>query len=52
MQSVYENHRDPKTRSHPFDYREFHPFERAAFLQAVEDAIPEATDEDLDRLMG
>ena len=49
--SIYENHRDPKARSTPFDAREFDPYERAAFLQALEDAIPEATDEDLERIL-
>lgn len=46
-----EAHRDPKHHPRPFDQREFHPFERAEFLDALTNAIPEATEDDLDRLM-
>jgi len=46
-----ESTRDPKQRSRPYDWREFHPMERAAFLRSLEDAIPEATEEDLERLV-
>jgi hypothetical protein len=46
-----ELHRDPKLRERPFDWREFHPHERAAFEKSLVEDIPEATDEDIERMI-
>lgn len=50
MAAIYEQGRHHTTRERPFDWREFHPMEAAAFARSLEDAIPEATEADLDRI--
>ena len=49
--NIREASRDPKARTRPYDWREFSPFEWRAFEKALDDAIPEATEEDLERLL-